>query len=48
MTEQSLFHSVYPRLSLGPGQRYAAKGGYVTVYMLEGHRAVLQSDWIVP
>jgi len=26
MTEQSLFPSVYPRLSLGPGQRFASRG----------------------
>ncbi|HEY0666478.1 MAG TPA: c-type cytochrome [Gallionella sp.] len=49
MTGQSLFHSVYPRLSLGPGQRFASKGGYVTGCMLKGgHRAALQSNWIVP
>lgn len=44
MTEQSLFHSVYPRLSLGPGQRFASKGGYVTRYARDG----ASSEWVVP
>jgi mono/diheme cytochrome c family protein len=49
MTGQSLFHSVYPRLSLGPGQRFAAKGAYVTgLSMTGGNGAAAQSDWIVP
>lgn len=45
MTEQSLFHSVYPRLSLGPGQRFASKGGYVTGFASDGAR---REEWIVP
>ncbi|MBI5889601.1 MAG: ABC transporter substrate-binding protein [Nitrosomonadales bacterium] len=49
MTEQSLFHSVYPRLSLGPGQRFASKGGYVTGFAQDGVRGTAQrGDWIVP
>lgn len=49
MTGQSLFHSVYPRLSLGPGQRFAAKGAYVTgLTRTGGNGAPAQSDWIVP
>jgi cytochrome c553 len=53
MTEQSLFHSVYPRLSLGPGQRFASKGGYVTRFAQDsgdkdsGGKAA-SSEWIVP
>lgn len=49
MTEQSLFHSVYPRLSLGPGQRFASKGGYVTGLEQDGaHGGEATGGWIVP
>lgn len=49
MTEQSLFPSVFPRLSLGPGQRFASKGGYVTGFAQDGvRRTALPGDWIVP
>jgi hypothetical protein len=48
MTEQSLFHSVYPRLSLGPGQRFASKGGYVTRFARDGGHMTELSEWIVP
>jgi hypothetical protein len=49
MAEQSLFPSVYPRLTLGPGQRFASKGAYVTRYMRDGGpAAAVPGDWIVP
>lgn len=49
MTEQSLFPSVYPRLSLGPGQRFASRGGYVVGFAQDGTgRTTPLSDWIVP
>jgi len=38
--------TIYPRLSLGPGQRFASKGGYIMRYshdMLEP-----ETSWIVP
>ncbi len=41
--------SIYPHLSLGPGQRFASKGSYIA--KLEGSDATqvsLLSDWIVP
>lgn len=41
--------SVFPRLSLGPGQRFASKGSYVAEFAGSGGplpRVV--SDWIVP
>ena len=39
--------SAYPRLSLGPGQRFASKGGYIA--RIGGGGALLAaSDWIVP
>ena len=49
MTEQSLFPAIYPRLSLGPGQRFASKGGYIARFAgADGDRFVAESDWLVP
>jgi hypothetical protein len=45
----SLELSIYPHLSLGPGQRFASKGSYIV--KVEGGapaRLSLASDWIVP
>ncbi len=45
----SLELSIYPHLSLGPGQRFASKGSYIV--KVEGgdpERLSLASDWIVP
>lgn len=47
MTEQSLSSVLYPRLSLGPGQRYASRGSYVVKYS-SGGEMVPVGDWIVP
>ena len=47
----SLELSIYPRLSLGPGQRYASKGSYIVRVDGDGEGAgdlSLLSDWIVP
>jgi hypothetical protein len=38
--------SIYPRLSLGPGQRYASKGSYIV--QVDGGRLKPLSEWIVP
>ena len=41
--------SIYPRLSLGPGQRYASKGSYiVAVGGADDRQLKPVSDWIVP
>jgi hypothetical protein len=41
--------SIYPRLSLGPGQRYASKGSYiVAVAGAQDSEIHPVSDWIVP
>jgi hypothetical protein len=41
--------SIYPRLSLGPGQRYASKGSYIVrVGGAEAGQLTPVSDWIVP
>lgn len=45
----SLETSIYPRLSLGPGQRYASKGSYIVeVAGAQEWQLHPVSDWIVP
>jgi hypothetical protein len=45
----SLELSIYPQLSLGPGQRYASKGSYVVAVGGPDDRQLKPlSDWIVP
>lgn len=39
--------TVYPRLSLAPGQRFASKGAYI-VHLGEDGKLVADSEWIVP
>jgi len=39
----------YPHLSLGPGQRFASKGGYIVHFAeRDGTRLVADGDWTVP
>jgi hypothetical protein len=40
--------SLYPRLSLGPGQRFASKGSYIVDLGTEGTGLKPVSDWLVP
>lgn len=49
MAGSTLFSSVYPHLSLGPGQRFASRGGYI-VRISPGGDSTPQpvSDWVVP
>lgn len=39
--------TLYPRLSLGVGQRFASKGGYIARFA-PGGKLVAESGWIVP
>lgn len=41
--------TVYPHLSLGPGQRFSSKGGYIVGFAdSHGDRLLDESGWIVP
>jgi hypothetical protein len=41
--------TIYPVLSLGPGQRFASKGAYIVRFAGDGTRALeAESGWIVP
>jgi len=44
----SLETSIYPRLSLGPGQRYASKGSFIVAVAGATEQLFPLSDWIVP
>lgn len=49
MAETSLSPSIYPHLSLGPGQRFASRGGYIVGFPDEaGEAPVPVSGWLVP
>ena len=48
MTQSSLSPSIYPHLSLGPGQRFASKGAYVVRFPAgAGGAPVAVSDWLI-
>ncbi len=47
-TESTLNPGVYPRLSLGPGQRFASTGSYIVALNGEASGVTAVSDWIVP
>ncbi len=47
--EHRILTGYYPRLTLGTGQRFASKGGYLVRFADEkGSRVVADRDWIVP
>lgn len=53
--EARLNPGIYPTLALGPGQRFASKGGYIIAIMEQGEERDLSpvgydavSEWIVP
>ncbi len=41
--------TIYPHLSLGPGQRFASKGGYIVRFAdASGGKLIAETGWIVP
>jgi len=49
VTEKMFVSSVYPRLTLAPGQRYASKGGYILkITDKKGQSVAPVSEWLVP
>jgi cytochrome c553 len=48
MVETTVTPSAYPRLSLGPGQRFASKGCYILRYVPNGGGFIPVGGWIVP
>lgn len=48
MTDQDAAIAVFPRLSFGPGQRYASKGCYIVqLGGDDGQKLVKVSDWVI-
>jgi hypothetical protein len=49
MLEHRILTGQYPRLSLGQGQRFASKGGFIVRFVgNEGSRIVVDQDWQIP
>lgn len=47
MAENAVFTSVYPRLSLAPGQRFLSRGAYIAQFQA-GDELVALTDWLIP
>ena len=48
MVDRSVKTTQYPRLTLGPGERFASKGCYIVRPAASGTTVVPVSEWIVP
>ncbi len=49
MIERRIITGYYPRLTLGPGQRFASKGGYIVRFVEPEHtRLAADGEWTVP
>jgi hypothetical protein len=47
MLSHRLFNGIYPRLSLGAGQRFASKGGYLA-HFDASRKLIPEGEWRVP
>ncbi len=49
MTENATYTSVYPSVSLAPGQRFVSRGAYIARFKPDGSgELVAVTDWLVP
>ena len=49
MVDNAIYTSVYPRISLGPGQRFVSKGCYIAKLQGEGNSELTAvTDWLIP
>jgi hypothetical protein len=48
MVDRSVKTTQYPRLTLGPGERFASMGCYIVRPGASGATVVPVSEWIVP
>lgn len=49
MIDRRIITGYYPHLTLGPGQRFASKGGYVVRFSEpQGTRLIADNNWLVP
>jgi ABC-type branched-subunit amino acid transport system substrate-binding protein len=49
MVDNAIYTSVYPRISLAPGQRFVSKGCYIAMLQEEGRGGLTAvTDWLIP
>lgn len=48
MVDRATYTSVYPRISLAPGQRFASKGAYILQAPRGGNELVAVTGWVIP
>jgi hypothetical protein len=46
--EHRVITGYYPRLALGPHQRFASKGGFLVHYAADSPRLIADGDWMTP
>ena len=49
MVDNAIYTSMYPRISLGPGQRFVSKGCYIAMLQDEGNGGLTAvTEWLIP